>query len=164
MSTEEARCATCLPGDLSELENLRSHVGACSLHWHKFSVEVGGLIVGAAVALAGFVLTRDGLSQSSGYALSGTIFLLGVLGFLTIRYVKKQFYVHANILRKIDTLTGVFCAKRYAGLDGMLYPKEWMSSGQDGYKEPLVTYAGWAALIAPIILAALVAFVTYTSG
>lgn len=165
MGTEDQRCRACPPGDLSELGNIRAHVGACSLHWHKFAVEVAGLIVGAAVALAGFVLTREKLSQSSGYALSVVILMLGILGFFAIRYVRKQFYVHANILRKIDTLTGVFCVTRYEGLEGgMLYPEEWMTSGQNGYKEPLVTYAGWAALVAPIILAAIVAFVTYTSG
>ena len=165
MSTEERHCKACPPGEASELENIRAHVGACSLHWHKFAVEVGGLIVGAAVALAGFVLTREGLSQPSGYALSAVILLLGILGFTTIKHVKGQFYIHANILRKVDTLTGVFCVERYPGLGGdMLYPEDWLISGQHGYKEPLVTYAGWAALIVPTILAALVFFVTYSSG
>jgi hypothetical protein len=164
MNSEVQKCEACPPGSLPELENIRSHVGACALHWHKFAVEVGGLIVGSAVALSGFVLTRDGLSPVAGYALAIVIALLGVVGFATIRYVRRQFFVHANILRKIDTLTGVFCKVRYIELKGeMLYPEEWVNSGQRNHSEPLISYAAWAALLTPLALALVVAGVAFVS-
>jgi hypothetical protein len=96
------------------------------------------LTVGGAVAIATVAFTRERTDEILNYAFAILIFIIGIVGWKLIRYVRSQFYEQAGILKKIDMRTGTFCNGRF-GLDATecLYPEPWYTSGTEAYREPL---------------------------
>ncbi|MDR7192660.1 hypothetical protein [Luteimonas terrae] len=147
--------------DHETLLNVRSHVGNCALHWHKLAVEVSGLVVGGAVALAGFAVTRDNMGLTTSLSLGFIAAAAGIAGYVLIKHIEKEFYMHTGILQKVDDLNGLFDPNRFGLTNGnILYPEPWKTSGSVTYKEPLLTYAKRAVLLGPITMGALVAIVS----
>jgi hypothetical protein len=142
------------------LENVRSHVGAAVLHWHSKGIEVAGLTVGGAVAIATIAFSRDHTDAVLNYSLAALIVILGFFGSLTTHYIRMQFYQQVGILKEIDLRTGTLCRGHFGG-ERALYPKDLEDSGTEDYKEPLMEYARVVVPVANIVLALIVALVTW---
>ena len=144
----------------SMLENVRAHVGAAVLHWHSKGIEVAGLSVGGAVAIATIAFSREQADATLNYSLAALIIILGAFGSITTHYIRKQFYQEVAILKEIDLRTGTLCVGHFGGITA-LYPDAHRKSGTKSYKEPLMEYARFVVPAANSLLAVIVALVTW---